>query len=90
MRYEFVLRAISKELDRAEAKFSPMRTLFDGYGTLEEEVHELRDSIRQANKTVPPTHLDHVTKEAIHVAAIAVRFLVDVCPDYLTDETEVQ
>lgn len=48
----------------------------EGYGVLLEEVDELWDHVKVRQ---PLRDLEAMKKEAVQVAAMAVRFLVDVC-----------
>ncbi len=64
---------IEDELHRAMQKFPDMYSYHDGYAILKEEVDELWDEIKGSQ------HPQLLKKEAIHVAAMALRFLVDLC-----------
>lgn len=68
-------RAVSmivKELSRAKIEHPPMFSFHEGYAILLEEMDELWSEIKK--KKVNPMK---VKKEAIQVAAMAMRFLVD-------------
>lgn len=61
-----------QEYERAAARFAPMHSAHEGYAVLKEEVEEMWDEIKANNQ--------HRTRaEAIQVAAMGIRFLVDVC-----------
>lgn len=62
------------ELAKARAKFARFNSAHEGYAVLKEEVDELWDEVkdRHANK-------DNMRKEAIQIAAMALRFVEDVC-----------
>jgi len=68
---EDVMTSIRGELLRATAKHGPMRSAHEGYAVLKEEVDELWDDVKANN------HSGAVT-EAIQVAAMAARFVLDV------------
>ena len=62
---------VHAELVRAQTKHpTPMRSTHEGYGILLEEVDEMFDAIKGNDLTA-------ARKEAVQVAAMAVRFLVD-------------
>lgn len=58
------------EFGKATKKFGSFNSVHEGYAVLLEEMDELWDDIK-ANKDP--------SEEAIQVAAMALRFLVDVC-----------
>lgn len=64
------LSAIIRELERAESKFGPFHNSHEGYAVLLEEVDELWDAIKANDK-------EHAKKEAVQVAAMALRFLLN-------------
>lgn len=69
---QHVLAEIGDEYARAVAKFPrPQASAHEGYAVLREEVDELWDDIK-ANKPAAAQH-----KEAVQVAAMALRFVVD-------------
>lgn len=60
------------ELWRAQAKFPAMRSPHEGFAILKEEVDELWDEVKANNA-------ERTREEAVQVAAMALRFLEDVC-----------
>lgn len=60
------------EYERAARKFTPMHSAHEGYATILEELDEMWDEIKR-------NHLQRTQEEAIQVAAMGIRFLVDVC-----------
>lgn len=64
------LSAIIRELERAESKFGPFHNTHEGYAVLLEEVDELWGAIKSNDK-------EHAKKEAVQVAAMALRFLLN-------------
>ena len=65
------------ELLKASAKFGPFASAHEGFAVLLEEVDELWDAVKI--KQSDPTRVDKMRAEAIQVAAMALRFLVDLC-----------
>lgn len=64
-----------RELERAIANHpSPMCSAHEGYAVLLEEVDELWEEVKKREPDMV-----HMRKEAIQVAAMALRFLMDVC-----------
>lgn len=67
---ESALRLVSAELDRATDKFGPFNSTHEGYAVILEEVDELWDEVKSNDP-------DRAIEEAIQVAAMAIRFVVD-------------
>lgn len=67
---------VAAELSRAMGKFGAMRGPHEGYAVILEELDELWDEIKRRD-------LDPVAmrKEAVQLAAMALRFVADVCGD---------
>lgn len=70
------LYEIRTELHSAMSKWPPMNSAHEGYGVLLEEVDELWEIVRTKQKN---RNLADMRKEAIQVAAMAVRFAIEVC-----------
>ncbi len=67
----------TEELIRASRKFGPFNSAHEGWAIILEEMDELWDEVkRQHDDPVRPANMK---KEATHVAAMAIRFLMDVC-----------
>lgn len=68
--------AVRAELTSAMAKFPPFNSAHEGHSVIEEEFDELWDEIKlkQGART-----LENMRAEAVQVAAMAIRFIVDVC-----------
>jgi hypothetical protein len=66
--------AVMAELEFARTNFPPMRSEHEGYAILLEEVEELWDEIKKSPKKRDAAAL---RKEAIQVAAMALRFIND-------------
>lgn len=67
---------IEKELKFAIANYPEFNSAHEGYSVLAEEVDELWDhvKVKQRNRDG-----EAMQKEAIQVAAMAIRFAIDVC-----------
>lgn len=70
-RIDAALATVRAELIRATAKFGAFKSAHEGYAVLLEEVDELWDEVKANNKSL-------AREECVQVAAMAVRFLVDV------------
>jgi hypothetical protein len=72
-----LLKEIQDELQRAEEKFPKFNSPHEGYAVILEELDELWDEIRASG----PSRLNkpEMRKEAMQVAAMALRFIVDIC-----------
>ena len=67
------IEAVFIEYDKAVNKFGPFHSAHEGYAVLKEEVDELWDEVKAGqNKT-------RMRKEALQVAAMAIRFIQDIC-----------
>jgi NTP pyrophosphatase (non-canonical NTP hydrolase) len=66
---------ILKEYTDASCSHPPFHSAHEGFAVLKEEVDELWDEVKKNPKTRDPEALK---KEAIQIAAMALRFLVDV------------
>jgi NTP pyrophosphatase (non-canonical NTP hydrolase) len=66
--------AIRAEVDRAQAKYPSFNSTHEGYAVLLEEVDELWDEVKKNSKN---QDMNKMRTEALQVAAMAVRFLVE-------------
>jgi hypothetical protein len=80
-RAEAVLYDVQHELRRAMEAFAPMASAHEGYAVILEELDELWQEIR-ADKGDAATRRIAMRHEAIQVAAMALRFVVDVVPRF--------
>jgi hypothetical protein len=71
---ERTFKDVEHELDKARAKFPNFNSAHEGYAVILEELDELWDEIKFK---IPEKGL--MRKEAIQVAAMAIRFITDVC-----------
>ena len=67
-----ILHNIKKEFVSASQKFDSFTTYHEGYAVILEELDELWDEIKAKNHSKV-----HMRKEAIQVAAMAMRFIYD-------------
>lgn len=67
---------VCAELDKATNKFAPFNSAHEGYAVLLEEVDELWDEVKKNPKERSE---EKMRAEAIQVAAMALRFILDVC-----------
>lgn len=68
------LARVRDELIRATERFGPMASAHEGYAVILEELDEMWDEVK-ANST------KRAREEAVQVAAMATRFLIDVQPE---------
>lgn len=71
-----VVLAVIQELSDAQELFTPMKSYHEGYAVILEELDELWD---EAKKKLPDQ--DKLYTEAKQVAAMAIRFMLDLCPE---------
>jgi len=73
MRITRAMMLIKNEYEWAEKHFPQFRSYHEGYAILKEEVDELWDEIKGDQDP------NALSKEAVQVATMAMRFLVDLC-----------
>ena len=73
---ENCLQKVKEELSKAIQNWPPMNSAHEAYGVLLEEVDELWDHVKTKQKN---RDLEEMKKECIQVAAMALRFAVEVC-----------
>ncbi len=71
-----LINEVWNELRSASGAFPPFASAHEGYAVLLEEVDELWDEVK---KKPDATSLTRMRAEAIQVAAMALRFALDVC-----------
>lgn len=81
-----ITHEVAMEVDRAASLHAPMHNGHEGFAVLKEEVDELWDEVKKN----PRKHMDRnalMRTEALQIAAMAVRFVLDVCdaPQCLSD-----
>ena len=65
---------VMTELKSATLMHGPMHSAHEGYSVLHEELDELWDEVKTKHRSVA-----RMRSEAIQVAAMALRFIEDVC-----------
>lgn len=65
-----VILEVLDELDKARKKFAPMNSAHEGAAVIKEEYDELWDEVKANNGP-------RAREEAVQVAAMALRFLID-------------
>lgn len=73
---EQVLVEVGDEFNRATAKFGGFGNPHEGYAVILEELDELWDEIKVK---AHPGQTEKMKKEATQVAAMAIRFIYDLC-----------
>lgn len=68
--------AAEREMLNAVTEFAPFNSAHEGFAVLKEEVDELWDEVRAKQGA---RDIEAMRKEAVQVAAMALRFIVDVC-----------
>lgn len=71
-----IVDEVEQELGFATAKFGPMNSAHEGFAVLYEEVDELWDEVKAKQGA---RNIEAMRKEAIQVAAMAMRFALDIC-----------
>jgi hypothetical protein len=71
-----VMLDVADELGRALNKFEGFNSGHEGYAVILEELDELKEEVWKNKKTRDPAKM---RAEAIQVAAMALRFVLDVC-----------
>ncbi len=69
-------QAVHDEIISADHNWPDYNSAHEGWGVLMEEVKELTDHVFMKQKN---RDLDAMKKEAIQIAAVAIRFARDVC-----------
>jgi len=67
---------VKEEFDKASGIYAPFNSAHEGFAILKEEVDELWDEVKK-NSKIRTT--EKLCEEATQVAAMALRFLVDIC-----------
>ena len=72
---DFWIEKIKLEISQANSKFNNFHSRHEGYGVIKEEFDELWDEIK-INSSYPG-YWAPICEEAIQLAAMAIRFLMD-------------
>ena len=73
MNSDAAFELVDTELQSASEKFGPFNSAHEGYAVIKEELDELWEKIK--NNESP----EELAKEAKQVAAMGIRFLMDIC-----------
>lgn len=73
------IQEIIQEYNRATKKFGGFATAHEGYAVILEELDELWDEVKNSKYPSVERHQKDMRKEAVQVAAMAFRFIVDCC-----------
>ena len=68
---EVLIIELVNEIDRATKLYGPLKSTHEGYAVLLEEVDKMWDEIKKND-------IDKAREEALQVAAMAIRFLMDI------------
>lgn len=71
-----IVQEVAGEVARASALWAPMNSAHEGYGVLMEEFRELEEHVFMNQNR---RDLAAMRKEAVQLAAMAVKFIRDVC-----------
>jgi hypothetical protein len=71
-------REIENEFYRAQSRFPAFNSAHEGYTVILEESDELWAEVKD-NKRTPDEYIKAMRGEAVQVAAMALRFIHDVC-----------
>jgi hypothetical protein len=78
-----VIELVTDEFRRASALYKPFNSAHEGYAVLLEEVDELWDEVKKNDRTRCQTKM---LAEAKQVAAMGLRFMLDVCKKALQNK----
>jgi hypothetical protein len=80
MKRQTAIKLIEDELERAQKEFPAFHSGHEGYAVLKEELEELWEEIKAGRESK-----HEGISEAVQTAAMALRFLIDLC-----DEKEIK
>lgn len=84
---EAVSRVIT-EYHRAASRFGPFASPHEGHAIIREEFEEQWEAIKAVKWDRPGEDLTPITEESVQLAAMALRFLIDLIPgESLEDRT---
>ena len=78
MHWSTATHAIQEECNRACERYPQFNSAHEGYAVILEEMDELWDEVKKSPKKRDPKAM---RLEAIQVAAMAIRFLIDLCEE---------
>lgn len=74
--FEGLIYEIVSEIERATASNAAFNSAHEGYAVILEELDELWEEVKKKRVERDPKKM---TREAVQVAAMAIRFVMDVC-----------
>ena len=78
-----ILRDVADEWGNATEKFEPFHSAHEGWAVIREELDELWEGIKDCYDSrpgkLPSLEIERLRSEAIQVAAMACRFIEDIC-----------
>ena len=77
MELKKILEEVFNEVIDAQSKWNQFNSLHEAYAIVLEEVDELWEEVRRSQKE--PTRIKFAKEEAIQVAAMAIRLILDCC-----------
>jgi hypothetical protein len=83
MNIDQALALITNEVERAQSIYSMFASAHEGYAVLLEEMDELKDEVWKSPKK---RDYDAMLKEAMQVAAMAVRLMIEIAAPVVRDE----
>ena len=75
---DFWLKKIELEYHSAAHKFPKFNSAHEGYAVIKEELDELWELVKKSKQS-GPNQFSEQQYEAVQVAAMSLRFLVDLC-----------
>ena len=79
MKQDEALELVRRELNVVQAIHPPFFSWHDGGGIIKEEYDELWEAIRKVKRFDDQSNYTALLKEAKQLAAMAIRFMVDLC-----------
>ena len=76
MKEKEIFKLIEEEVKRADDRYFPFRSNHEGISVLREEFEELWDEIKLSKNVIGNKRMQ---EEAVQVAAMAVKFIRDLC-----------
>lgn len=79
-----IIKLVKAELNNATNMFGPFHSAHEGMAILREEFDELWEAVRM--KQTDHRRIECMHEEAVQVAAMAIRFLIDCIPTEFHEE----
>ena len=78
MKLDSAYYLIAREFDFASHEYPAFNSEHEGYAVIQEELEELWEEVKKSPRK---RSADKLREEAVQVAAMALRFLVDLCEE---------